>query len=174
MQELGPLTEIVRDSFDYELEFTLDELQHCGASMHTVQSGDVIQVRYIDTSDDTGATSTFYDSSTFDLRTGSLSVDKDVYVLGSDMVVTLTDPDLNLDSGTTESYAMGIIEWDSDADATQLLSESDFTNNPSKIQETGDDTGVFQTVVTLPETSVGGTAIDFGEAVILTLSLIHI
>jgi len=168
MQELGPLTEIVRDSFDYELEFTLDEVQHCGASMHTVQSGDVIQVRYIDTSDDTGATSTFYDSSTFDLRTGSLSVDKDVYVLGSDMVVTLTDPDLNLDAGTTESYAMGIIEWDSDADATQLLSESDFTNNPSSIQETGDDTGVFQTVVTLPEATVGGTAIDFGEAVILT------
>ena len=168
MQELGPLTEVVRDSFDYELEFTLDELQHCGAKMMTVTSGDVIQVRYIDTSDDTGATSTFYDSSTFDLRTGSLSVDKDVYVLGSDMVVTLTDPDLNLDAGSIESYTMDILEWDSDAASSALMNGSDFTNNPSSIQETGDDTGVFQTVVTLPTTSVSSTAIDFGEAVIVT------
>ena len=27
VQELGPLTEIVRDSFDYELEFTVDKVQ---------------------------------------------------------------------------------------------------------------------------------------------------
>ncbi len=168
VQELGPLTEMVRDSFDYEVEFTIDELQHCGANMRTITSGDVIQVSYIDTSDDSGSTSTFYDSSTFDLRTGSLSVDKDVYVLGSDMVITLTDPDLNLDAGTIESYAMGIIEWDSDAAATALLDNGDFSHNPSSIQETGEDTGVFQTVTTLPEVNVASTAIDFGEAVTLT------
>ena len=139
--------------------------------MRTVSSGDVIQVQYIDSSDDSGSVSTFYDSSTFDLRTGSLSIDKDVYVLGSDMVVTLTDPDLNLDAGSIETYDMEIIEWDSDAcsgGSSCLLDGSDFTNNPSDIQETGEDTGVFQTVVTLPEANVSSTAIDFGEAVTLT------
>jgi len=168
VEELGPLTEIVRDSFDYEIEFTLDEVQHCGSEMRTVQSGDVLQVKYVDTSDDSGSSSTVYDSSTFDMRTGSLSVDKDVYVLGSDMVVTLTDPDLNLDAGSIESYAMGLIEWDSDASSSTMLSGSDFTNNPSSLQETGADTGVFQTVTTLPETNVASTAIDFGEEVTLT------
>ena len=86
------------------------------------------------------------------------------------MVVTLTDPDLNLDAGTIETYDMEIIEWDSDAcsgGSSCLLDGSDFTNNPSDIQETGEDTGVFQTVVTLPETSVSSTTIDFGEAVVL-------
>ena len=34
-----------------------------------------------------------------------LSTDKDVYVLGSDMVVTLTDPDLNVDASSIETYA---------------------------------------------------------------------
>ena len=150
VQELGPLDEVGFDTSEYEVEFTIDEVQDCGANMRTVSSGDVIQVKYVDTSDDSGSTSTVYDSSTFDLRTGSLSVDKDVYVLGSDLVVTLTDPDLNLDSGTTEEYNMSIIEWDSDADSSELLNQSDFTNNPSKLQETGDDTGVFQTVTTLP------------------------
>ena len=84
------------------VEFTVDEVQHCGtqatgsttygtANMRTITSGDILQVEYVDTADDAGTSSTVYDSSTFDLRTGSLSVDKDVYVLGSDVVITLTD-----------------------------------------------------------------------------------
>ena len=96
VQELGPLSETEIGSAVYEVEFTVDEVQHCG-TMQTITSGDVFQVEYVDTADDAGTTTTVYDSSTFDLRTGSLSVDKDVYVLGSDVVITLTDPDLNLD-----------------------------------------------------------------------------
>ena len=70
---------------------------------------------------------------------------------------------------------MGIIEWDSSASSSTLLSTaasggSGFTNNPSNIEETGSDTGVFQTVTTLPslEVTSGGTDIDYGEAVTLT------
>jgi hypothetical protein len=177
VEELGPLSEIERDTSIYEVEFTLDEVQHCGSDMRTVTSGDIIQVMYEDTSDSGGSTSTVYDSSTFEMKTGSLSVDKDVYVLGSDMVVTLTDPDLNLDSGSVEEYEMSLIEWDSDADSSEFMNTTNnFTSNPSKIQETGEDTGVFQTVVTLPtsgiynDDSTSNTiqTIDYGEAVTLT------
>ena len=176
VQELGPLSETEIGSAVYEIEFTVDEVQHCG-TMQTITSGDVFQVEYVDTADDAGTTTTVYDSSTFDLRTGSLSVDKDVYVLGSDVVITLTDPDLNLDGGTIESYALSLIEWDSDADSSELLNDTDnFTANPSKLQETGEDTGVFQSVVTIPEaslypggdTSATAVSIDFGEDVTLT------
>ena len=175
--ELGPFSEVDIGSSVYELEFTLDEITHCGANMRTITSGDVFQVEYVDTADDAGVSTTVYDSSTFDLRTGSLSVDKDVYVLGSDVVITLTDPDLNLDSGTIESYALSMIEWDSDADSSELMNDTDnFAANPSKLQETGEDTGVFQSVVTIPQASLypgGNTAntavvIDYGEEVTLT------
>jgi len=176
VEELGPLNEIVRDSSEFEVTLNLDKVQDCGSSDLTVASGDVIQVAYTDASDDTGSSTTVYDSATFDLRTGSLSVDKDVYVLGSDMVITLTDADLNLDADSTETYVMDLIEWDSDADSSELLSETtkNFSHNPSTLQETGDDTGVFQTVTTLPSVGIydGGGAtkvdIDFGEAVTLT------
>ena len=93
------------------------------------------------------------------------------------MVITLTDPDLNLDGGTIESYALSLIEWDSDADSSELLNDTDnFTANPSKLQETGENTGVFQSVVTLPQASLypgGDTSqtkvnIDYGEDVTLT------
>ena len=147
---------------------TIQNTQDCGASNVTPTSGDILQVEYVDTANDAGGTSTSYDSSTFDLRTGSLSVDKDVYVLGSDVVITLTDPDLNLDSTSTDSYAMTIIEWDSAASSSTLLNDSEFTNNPSSIEETGSDTGVFQTVTTLPGASLDGTTIKYGEGVTLT------
>jgi hypothetical protein len=175
--ELGPFSEVDIGSSVFELEFTLDEITHCGANMRTITSGDVFQVEYVDTADDAGVSTTVYDSSTFDLRTGSLSVDKDVYVLGSDVVITLTDPDLNLDSASIESYALSMIEWDSDADSSELMNDTDnFTANPSKLQETGSDTGVFQSVVTIPQASIypGGdtsntaVSIDFGEDVTLT------
>jgi len=181
--ELGPLTETERGSMTYEVDMVI-QAKMCGPSTttsggtlntllcHDVKSGDVIQVQYEDASDGAGATSTFYDSSTFDLRGSTLATDKDVYVIGSDLVVTLTDPDLNVDAASIETYALNLIEWDSDASGSEFLNDTtDFTANPSKLQETGSDTGVFQTVITVPKqivTSSGTTAIDFGEAVTLT------
>jgi hypothetical protein len=166
--ELGPLSEVSMGSSEFEVEVSLtDGLSYADGTV-TIQSGDVIQAVYVDDADSSGSTSTFYDSSTFDLRTGTLTVDKDVYVMGSDMVVTITDPDLNVDATSTESYALSILEWDSSADSSELLNTSSFTANPSKIEETGTDTGVFQTVVTLPETTVGDGAPDYGESVTLT------
>nr|AIF23996.1 PKD domain-containing protein [uncultured marine thaumarchaeote SAT1000_22_D06] len=174
--ELGPLSEVSIGSSTYEISLTVSEtmiyggIDAAGAAQaggtNTIQAGDVITVEYVDTADSAGSTSTFYDSSTFDLRTGTLSVDKDVYVMGSDMVITVTDPDLNLDSTSCESYAMSLIEWDSAADSSVLLST--FTSNPSSLEETGCDTGVFQTVTTIPVLTVGSGNPEYGESVTLT------
>ena len=131
--ELGPLSEVVIGSSDFEVSGSISETMATSSGSVTVQAGDVIQAVYVDTADDAGTTSTFYDSATFDLRTGTLSVDKDVYVMGSDMVVTITDPDLNLDTGTCESYAMSILEWDSSADSSELLATSTASNTLSLI-----------------------------------------
>ena len=127
----------------------------------------VLQAAYNDASDEAGVATTFYDSSTVDLRTGTLSTDKEVYVIGQDFIVTITDPDLNLDSDSTESYSTKLVEWDSDASSSRLLSNSEFAANPSKFRETGSNTGVFQTIFTFPS-SVNSTAVEQGEGVTLT------
>ena len=114
-----------------------------------------------------GVATTFYDSATVDLRTGSISTDKEVYVLGSDIIVTVTDPDLNLDSDSQESYSTKLVEWDSSAASSRLFSNSEFAANPSKMIETGSNTGVFQTVFTFP-TSVNSTTVEQGEEVTIT------
>ena len=174
VQELGPLSETEQGSQVYEVALTVGGAASDSTAVQSgqttpVNSTSILQVLYQDAADDAGTANTsVFDSATFDLRTGTLTVDKDVYVLGQDMVVTLTDPDLNLDSGTSESYGMALIQWDSAANADRLLSNtSDFTSNPSSLSETGDDTGVFQTVVTIP-TKIAGSAILAGEGVTLT------
>jgi len=162
--ELGPMTEVEQGSNVYEISFTVAETQ----SSHQVLGGKtVIQVKYADTAGDTGLATNAFDSSTFDLRNGALSADKSVYIMGQDMVITLTDDDMNLNSDSTESYTMGLLEWDSSANSSILMTDNDFTSNPTTLEETGDSTGVFQTVVTIP-TSINSTALELGESITIT------
>ncbi|HEX5458074.1 MAG TPA: hypothetical protein VFX64_06785, partial [Candidatus Nitrosotalea sp.] len=63
---------------------------------YCIRQGDVMTVTYTDESDASGHTQTVTDSSTFDLRNGVLQSDKSVYIIGSDMILTLVEPDLNL------------------------------------------------------------------------------
>ena len=176
-KELGPGTETAQGSNVYEWSFTIDETEN---SVQVLGGSTVLQCTYTDTAGDTGLETSVYDSATFDLRNGTLTADKSTYIMGQDMVLTLTDEDLNLNSDSAETYAMGLIEWDSDANSSVLLNHSGcgsgsnascFTNNPTKFEETGDSTGVFQTLTTIPESFVIGSAttqLELGEAITLT------
>ena len=172
--EYGPMTEIEQGSNVYEIAITLDETNTMtvGNVTHQILGGQtVIQVQYADPNGDNGLATTVYDSSTFDLRNGSLTTDKSVYVMGQTMVITISDPDLDLDSATAETYSLGLIEWDSDADSSELLSTAAFTKNPTNLEETGDGTGVFQTTVDIPtgvSDAGNANALELGEVITLT------
>ena len=132
--------------------------------------GDIITVTYTDASDATGNTNTVTDSATFDLRNGVLQSDKSVYIIGSDMILTLIDPDLDLDNDGKQSYSLDIIEWDSDA-ATITMGDGGgspgvFDPEPARLQETGDSTGIFQTILEIPE-AIEGEELDRGEEIAL-------
>lgn len=180
--EVGPLTEVERGTSVYEGSFSLDQTETsyeaasvpsitgactAGCAAFNVTSGMVLQAAYNDASDESGIATTFFDSATVDLRTGTISADKEVYVIGQDFIVTITDPDLNLDSDSSESYSTSLVEWDSSASSSSLLSiTATFGANPSKFIETGSNTGVFQTVFTFPATVTN--SIEAGEEVTLT------
>ena len=166
--ELGALSETSQGSQDYEIGYTLREFPAGGNDLRIV-SGSVLQAVYTDPSDSTGSSLEVYDSATFDMRNGSASFDKDTYVLGADMVVTITDPDLNIDSSSVNTFSMDFLEWDSAASSSRLLTNSEFGCSPSSMTETGSDTGVFQSTCTFPAT-VASTAVAAGESVTLTYS----
>lgn len=190
IEELGPLDETERGSQIYEVDFNIGGAACTGSSGNTgscqtgtssgttipINATSIMQVEYVDTADNAGGSTTLYDSAIFALSTGSLSVDKDVYIMGQDAVITLTDADLNLDSGTSEQYDLRLIEWDSSANSSVLLHNSYCTTgctlDPSNLTETGDNTGVFQTVFTIPssisERGATATNPEMGESVTLT------
>ena len=134
--------------------------------------GDVITVEYTDQNDASGNTGVAFDSATFDMRNGVLQTDKSVYIIGSDIIMTLIEPDLNLESDESETWDLDLIEWDSDAKTTAMGNSGDagtsyastFDPEPSDFRETGDSTGIFQIVIEVPST-LAGTALDRGEQI---------
>ncbi len=176
MNEVSPNSGVFE--YDQSISFTDGPSQGCPTAF-TAQSltgcvlqGDIVTVTYKDLTDASGKSQTVTDSATFDLRNGVLQSDKSVYLIGSDMILTLIEPDFDLDNDGAESLTLDLIEWDSDAAETTLggkqLPTSDdalaFDPEPSAFRETGDSTGIFQVVIEIPA-SLGGNALDRGEKI---------
>ena len=71
---------------------------------YCILQGDVITVEYTDQNDASGNSAVAYDSATFDLRNGVIQTDKSVYIIGSDIIMTLIEPDLDLESDESETW----------------------------------------------------------------------
>jgi hypothetical protein len=135
-----------------------------------ILQGDILTVEYTDPTDASGDPNTVTDSATFDLRNGVLQSDKSVYIIGGDMIMTLIEPDFDLENDEAETYDLDLIEWDSDA-ATVTMGNSGgegaaFDPEPSDLRETGDSTGIFQIVIEIPEVLLNDR-IERGEEAIL-------
>jgi hypothetical protein len=128
-----------------------------------ILQGDILQVEYRDPTDASGEENTVTDSATFDLRNGVLQSDKSVYIIGSDMILTLIEPDLDLDNDGAESYTLDLIEWDSDA-GTLGMNNAAFDPEPSELRETGDSTGIFQVIAEIPA-AIGDDRLERGEEI---------
>ncbi|MDC0069940.1 hypothetical protein OAJ36_01315 [Nitrosopumilus sp.] len=170
--------EVTPDSGVFELDQIVEHndgpTDTCPSSMSTgcILQGDIITVEYADNNDASGKSQTVTDSATFDLRNGVLQSDKSVYLIGSDMILTLIEPDFDLDNDAANSVTLDLIEWDSDAATTTLggkngVASADataFDPEPSELRETGDSTGIFQVVIEIPET-LDGEKLDRGEMI---------
>ena len=184
--EYGPILETAPDSGTFELDLPIaytdgpassscptssnEAVEHIqGAdNTHCILQGDILTVEYTDPTDASGEPNTITDSATFDLRNGVLQTDKPVYIIGSDMILTLIEPDFDLDNDGAETYSLDLIEWDSDAATVTMgdLGETDgvFDPEPSDLRETGDSTGIFQIVIEIPA-AIGDEPLDRGEEI---------
>ena len=196
--EFGPIAEIAPDAGIFELDLpvrytdgpfsndcpntdnfvnvvngsrsTSSDIRFIGEtrSNYCILQGDILTVEYTDPTDASGNPNTVTDSATFDLRNGILQSDKSAYIIGGDMILTLIEPDFDLENDERETYTLDLIEWDSDDAALTMgiLGEdaAAFDPEPSAFRETGDSTGIFQVVIEIPE-SLQGSNLDRGEAI---------
>ena len=104
----NPLEETDVDTGIFEYTLELENTEDLN-----IEQGDIITVTYDDPTDASGNKNSVSDSATFDLRNAVLQSDKSTYVIGQDALLTLIEPDLNLDSGSQETihidkYRMGL------------------------------------------------------------------
>jgi len=149
-----------------------------GATGFCLLQGDIITVEYTDPTDASGNPTTVTDSATFDLRNGVLQSDKSVYIIGGDMILTLIEPDFDLDNQSAETYDLDLIEWDSNAGTVTLGDQGTagngastanggiFDPEPTDFRETGDNTGIFQVVLEIPS-KIGNDLLNRGEEITL-------
>jgi hypothetical protein len=158
----GSTTSTETDRFDAETQG--------GNTNFCILQGDILTVEYTDPADASGDINTVTDSATFDLRNGALQSDKSVYIIGADMILTLIEPDFDLDNDLAETYDLDLIEWDSDAATVTMGDLGDnptrFDPEPSDFRETGDSTGIFQVVIEIPDT-LEGDQLERGEEIVL-------
>ena len=167
--DLGELKETEPDSGIFESTVTVDS--HANRdndnNNNRIEQGDIITVKYTDESDASGNINSVSDSATFDLRNAVLQSDKSVYVIGQDALLTLIEADLNLDSGTIDNIGLDRINWDSDAyDGSLDAVRADLGPVPTNLRETGENTGIFQVVITISD-SILGEALERGEEITL-------
>jgi len=88
--------------------------------------------------------------------------------IGKSLTLILFDSNLNLDSDKAETHSLDLIRFQSDNIRTTLGPKGGvqdaFNPRPSALKETGDNTGIFYTVIEIPRT-INGKKIDFGEKI---------
>ena len=169
--DLGELKETEPDSGIFESTVTVNSTANrADTVINRIEQGDIITVKYTDESDASGNINSVSDSATFDLRNAVLQSDKSVYVIGQDALLTLIEADLNLDSGTIDSVGLDRIAWDSDAYDDSLDTDearAALGPVPTNLRETGENTGIFQVVITISE-KIGSNSLERGEEITLT------
>lgn len=155
-----------QDRFDDSNEF----------SKHCILDGDVLLVEYTDPSDFSGNPRTVSASATFSVLSSSLpygsSSDKITATktvrIGHPLTILLYDSNLNLDSDKAETYSLDIIQFESENIRITLGpkggAQSEFNPMPSGLRETGENTGIFYTVIEVPRT-INGKVVNIGEKI---------
>jgi hypothetical protein len=187
IRQFGPIKETSPQSGIFEFEFTIKSIDgpqspKCpvtnsaqnrfddtvGPSRHCILEGDVLLVQYTDPTDNSGQQRKVSTSGTFSLSkkiSSSSSSEKQtvsgIFRIGHPITLLLYDTNLNLDSDKAESYSLDLIEFRSDKVKTTLGPKGGVQNafdpKPSVLRETGENTGIFYTVIELPRTLKGQT-----------------
>lgn len=194
IKQLGPILETSPASGIFEFEVSIKnidgpESSRCPVSSeanlrfddatkfsrHCILQGDVILVEFTDPSDVSGNPRTVTDSATFTILnsypsgSGSEKITATNTVrIGHPITLLLYDTNLNLDSERAETYTLDLIQFESKNIRTTLGPaggvQDEFDPQPSALRETGDDTGIFYTVIEVPRT-INGKRIDVNEKI---------
>lgn len=145
-------------------------------SRNCILEGDVLLVEYTDPTDTSGNSRTVTASATFSISSQSqkygsgsekITITKNIRI-GHPLTILLYDNNLNLDSSRAETYSLDLIQFESDNIRTTLGPaggvQKEFNPMPSALRETGDNTGIFYSVIEVPR-RINGKVIEVNEKI---------
>jgi hypothetical protein len=145
-------------------------------SQNCILEGDVLLVEYTDPTDVSGNSRSVTASATFSISSQSqnygsgsekITITKNVRI-GHPLTILLYDNNLNLDSSRAETYSLDLIQFESDNIRTTLGPaggvQQEFNPQPSALRETGDNTGLFYSVIEVPR-KINGKVIEVNEKI---------
>lgn len=145
-------------------------------SRNCILEGDVLLVEYTDPTDTSGNSRTVTASATFSILSQSqkygsgsekITITKNIRI-GHPLTILLYDNNLNLDSSRAETYSLDLIQFESDNIRTTLGPaggvQKEFNPMPSALRETGDNTGIFYSVIEVPR-RINGKVIEVNEKI---------
>ncbi|WP_309492968.1 hypothetical protein [Candidatus Hecatella orcuttiae] len=141
--EVIVLTETGWDTNVFTDTIIVSETQATNDEYLLVSRADTVTVQYRDAATAGGGGAiTITATATITATTGTLELDKTVYTPRGKVTVTVTDPDLNVNSLVND-------ELDETTERARAFTTSDPTGIYFTLTETGPDTGVFQAIITL-------------------------
>ena len=145
-------------------------------SKHCILQGDVLLVEYTDPSDFSGNPRTISVSATFSILSSTqpygsgaekITTTKTVRI-GHPLTLLLYDSNLNLDGDKAETYSLDLIQFESENIRTTLGPlggvQSEFNPMPAGLRETGENSGIFYSVIEVPRT-INGKVVNIGESI---------
>jgi hypothetical protein len=145
-------------------------------SKHCILEGDVLLVEFTDPSDFSGNPRTIFTSATFSVinsnqpsnfNSEKITASKTIRI-GHPLTLLLYDSNLNLDSDKAETYSLDLIQFESENIRITLGpkggAQNEFKAKPSGLRETGENTGIFYSVIEVPRT-INGKIINIGEKI---------
>ena len=124
---------------------------------------DVVEVRYLDSSDAGGNERTTVKSIPLSQTFAQVQTSGGGKTrIGHDFTVRIYEPDANLDSKDVDRIPLSRIEYRGEGGIRTTLANSAFDANGSFLRETGDNTGVFEAIIEIPRT-IDGKTIHIGD-----------
>jgi hypothetical protein len=150
-------TETDTGHFEGKLSFTQTGTSSAGTLR--VTKGDTVTLRYRDRLNAAGVAESVEAATTVSATTGVVELDKSMYTPTGTMVITITDADMNENPTAVNSIPASNVNIKS----TTMTASA---NPPNALTETGINTGVFDTEVTLGSGNFAAAAAGDGLTVI--------
>lgn len=123
---------------------------------------DILEIRYLDQADAAGEKSSSAKSIPLTKAYAQVQTSGGGNRIGHEFTVRIYEPDFNLDSKDVDRIPLSRLEYRGEGGIRTTLANPAFDANSSFLLETGDNTGIFQVIITIPR-ALDGKTVNIGD-----------